>query len=197
MKEWIGGAEVKATIHWNGFLNDAVQPDGARAEICGFLYSLHPFSSSDQWYVKRVGNRKDVGGFTPEWAPNKADMARVKKEAKQIQVTKIGNIHTHPHSPLSMKHGYGNEDGRLAMPSDTDLRFARRFNDLLRIIVAVNYPKMGSVGQVTDIVLHDQFGQLYSIELRFDESWLTGKPEHAVSHVLFDYPQASAGAVSI
>jgi len=134
-------------IHWNGFLTKAVRdyPN----EVAGFLFSNRPYSSMEEWYVFSVKNI--ATDHLNAWRPEKKDMQKIKQKAIKQGLTKIGNIHTHPY-PSNEPF---NEDvlRKIIQPSKEDLRFARRFNDIIRGIVVTGQ------NAIYDILFHDKFGR--------------------------------------
>ncbi len=136
-------SEKKIKIHWNGFLEHAKKeyPD----EACAFLFSKKPYSSSEEWFVFKVKNASP----TPEnrWIPDRKEMLKVKARALKQGLVKIGNIHTHP---CLVKEIDMPDD--LHLPSETDLKFARRFNDVVRGIIVV------MVDGISEPHFHDKFG---------------------------------------
>lgn len=148
-------SSLLASLEWNGFLEHAVKehPD----EVCGFLFAKKPYTKDERWMVGIVKNA------TPDrklgWIPDKKDMTECKKLAKTAHFTKIGNVHSHPCDTQSefyarLKKHEDEKDKKLeeeikakmyelfvievVQPSDTDLRFANKFNDIVRGIVAVS-----------------------------------------------------------
>jgi len=131
----------KLIIGLDEFLTHAV--NRFPREVCGFLFSDKPFADDEKWFVFKVNNIAE----DPEnaWIPDRKDMLRVKKKAIDAGLTKIGNIHSHPiHN--------SNDIDDFIQPSPVDLKFARRFNDVIRGIVGVGYNK------IYDILFHNKFG---------------------------------------
>lgn len=135
-------------IYWNGFLTHAIQE--YPKEACAFLFSKKPYSKDEEWQVFAVKNVAD----NPEeaWIPDKKEMLKVKAKATKLGLVKIGNIHTHP---------YWKEFGEfnLDKPSEKDLHFARKFNDVVRIIVCI------SNKAVYGTFIHDKFGNKIDVGL--------------------------------
>jgi len=138
-------------IHWQGFLKYAVAE--FPKEACGILYSTKPYSSVEEWYVFIVKNIADDP--LHHWRPDLKEFREIKKTAKARKLTHIGNIHTHPHNPQW-------EDTRdEAKPSDEDLSFAKRYNDIIRGIIVVDK------AVILEYNWHDQFGK--TIFISFDK----------------------------
>jgi proteasome lid subunit RPN8/RPN11 len=128
-------------ISWNGFLKHAVQQ--YPKEACAFLFSNRPYHPDEEWHVFTVGNVS----LTPEtnWNPDAKDMQRAKQKAVRLGLTKIGNVHSHPVKSSDDIEQY-------LIPSDLDLVFARKFNDVIRVILAVG------PDAVFGASLHDKYG---------------------------------------
>jgi proteasome lid subunit RPN8/RPN11 len=137
---------MKVTVEWNGFIK--ICCEAYPEERAAFLYADKPFSGEERWTAFPVKNVSE----DPEnsWIPDKKDMARIKREAKKLKLTQIGNVHSHP-----FLESFTGED--LKQPSDVDLRFARRFNDTIRGILVVDKT------HVYDIYWHDQFNNQIEI----------------------------------
>jgi len=138
-------------INWNGFLEICCKQ--YPKEACAMLYAKRPFSSNpaQEWFVfpiKNVHNSPKDG-----WMPDNKELARTKKIADEQGMVKIGNIHSHP----MMQQDDDIDD--LGKPSDTDLQFARKFNDIIRGILVTDG------GEVLAISWHDKFGNNYNIEV--------------------------------
>lgn len=139
-------------IHWNGFLKIAVEE--YPKEACGFLFSKNIYNEKEEWFVFPVKNISK----TPEnqWIPDKKEMLKAKAKAIKLGLIKIGNVHAHPY--LEDKY---NEDlmRDIIRPSDLDLSFAKRFNDIVRIILCVGKKA------IYDVFVHDKFGNKIDIIL--------------------------------
>ena len=143
-------------IHWNGFLKHATQE--YPKEACGFLFSKMPYSEHEEWFVYQVKNIAD----NPEeaWIPDRKEMLKVKAKATKLGMVKIGNVHTHP-----FQKDWKNVDDFMTVvdeiikPSEKDLHFARKFNDVVRIIVCVDDK------YAYGTYIHDKFGNKLEIKL--------------------------------
>ncbi len=140
-------------ITWNNFLREAVK--NYPKESCGFLFSRLPYSSEEELIVFSVKNVSLEP--TEEWIPHQNETLKVKRRAKRLGLVKIGNIHTHP---ILEKHI--NEVDELMQPSYIDLKFAQRFNDILRIIIPV------TKDSILGCYVHDKFGN--KIDLILEEN---------------------------
>ena len=128
-------------IEWNGFLKNAVE--AFPNEVCAFLFSRKPYSLEEKWFVFQVKNISD----TPKnsWIPDRKEMLAIKSKAVKMRLVKIGNIHTHPYR--------GNDDIEdECKPSEMDLGFARKFNDIIRGIMVVDNKT------IYGIKFNDKFG---------------------------------------
>lgn len=134
-------------IHWNGFIRKAIEE--YPREICGFLFSSKPYSSDEEWFVFHVKNISKTPLIA--WEPDRNEMHKVKAKAIKMGLTKIGNVHSHPYPKnLGSDSAFFNEHIK---PSETDLNFARRHNDIVRIIILVNSKYW------LNTLVHDKFGK--------------------------------------
>jgi hypothetical protein len=133
-------------IEWNGFLK--ICCDNYPNESCGMLYAKTPFQITEKWFVFPVDNVAE--DKTKEWQPDKKQLAKVKKKAKELGLTRIGNIHSHPF-PKDAKRIDDNIE-YLRHPSKMDLKYAQKFNDIVRGILVVDDKT------VYGHLFHDQFG---------------------------------------
>lgn len=148
-------------IHWNGFLGQATLE--YPKEVAGFLFSEKPYSPEEEWHVFLVKNVAKSLGLDPEhaWEPDRKEMLKIKQKAIRMGLTKIGNVHTHPY-PKGIEYSE-NVLKEIIQPSKKDLRFARRFNDVVRGILVV-----GS-DAIYDILFHDKFGKKIDIIVKSEE----------------------------
>jgi len=89
-------------INWHGFLEEVRNPENEDHELCAWLFSSHPYGPDEEWHVlqvREVPKDWDLDGFYEGWAPDKKDLARVKKLARMNEWTHIGTVHTHPIGP--------------------------------------------------------------------------------------------------
>jgi len=136
-------------INWNGFLKIAVEE--YPKEACAFLFSNKPYSPDEEWFVFPVKNVST----TPEtkWEPDKKKLQIIKSKAKAKGLTQIGNVHTHPYDP--------NEDiEKLLLPSPIDLAYARRYKDIIRIILVADDKSIHGMR------IHDKFDNQIPIVLK-------------------------------
>lgn len=138
-------------IEWNSFIKQCCK--NYPMESCAFIFAKTPFRNTEQWYVFPVDNVAEIK--TERWIPDKKQMVRIKKEAKKLELTKIGNIHSHP-LPYDFKElSYSQREEIIAyhnQPSDTDLKYARKYNDIVKGILVVDDTT------VYAHCFHDQFG---------------------------------------
>jgi hypothetical protein len=139
-------------IEWHEFLDEVVKPARRNQESCAWLFSEKPLCSDDVIHVVEVSNVGIKGDITNSFAPNKKEFAKVKAMAKKSGYTRIGNVHTHNVFDKALV-------AEQNKPSDTDLKFARRFNDIIRGIVVVVFPsEVDQDGVIEEIVWHNQYG---------------------------------------
>lgn len=149
-------------MEWNGFLDSVCNPENGDQEIVAWLFSTSPYGSDERWIVyevKAVPVDFDGDGFAEGWKPDKKDFARVKRQARKEELTKIGNIHTHPSGPRWSKVGFY---GSL-LPSDVDLKFMRKFDQTVRGVISVEYwpetYRSEAKAEILGILFHDQYGK--------------------------------------
>jgi proteasome lid subunit RPN8/RPN11 len=135
-------------ITWNGFLEECMK--AYPNEICGPLFSKKPYSKEEEWTVYQVKNIRE--NKTVGWRWDKKDLVKVKKLAIKEGLTLIGNVHNHP------VNGNKREIDFQMAPSKEDLKFARKYNDIIRIII-VNGKEV-----IHGIYCHDKFGEEIHIE---------------------------------
>jgi proteasome lid subunit RPN8/RPN11 len=136
-------------IEFNGFLKEAMQ--NYPKESCAFLYSDKPLEEDGKWFVFSIENISEE----PEhfWIPDKNEVTKVKKKARELKLIKIGNIHTHP-IPENCSLDEIEENFE---PSDTDLKFAKKFSDIIRGIMVIDKKA------IHGIKFHDMFGRRIDI----------------------------------
>lgn len=139
-------------VFLNGFLKEAVE--NYPNESSGFLFTKNPYTPDERWYIFSVKNVSE--NKQNSWKPDKDDMQRVKSKAKKLGLIKIGNVHTHPY-PNPEWEGSSIEDNMH--PSSIDLKFAQKFNDLVRIIWVVQK------GAFLQSFVHDKYGNEIPITL--------------------------------
>lgn len=138
---------------WNGFIQHAC--NSYPEEACALLYARTPFKEGEEWHVFPVPNSapdKERG-----WTFDKKQMKKIKRAAKKEQLTRIGNIHSHPipkeHSQLTVTEQEAIID-HINQPSERDIKYAQRFNDIVRGILVVGKDA------VYAHCFHDQFGTI-------------------------------------
>ena len=139
-------------IHWNGFLEHAMKE--CPKEACAFLFSSKPYSPEEEWFVYPVKNIDNEP--LDRWTPSRKEMLEVKSKAIKNKLVKIGNIHSHP-----LSKNLWNE--KWLLPSDIDLQFARKWNDIIRGILCVDKTAIYGVN------FHDKFGNKINLTVVSDE----------------------------
>ena len=150
--------KIPNSINWNGFLERIVAPDRSNQESCAWIFAD---VKNDVWNVLEV---KNVGlkdkSLKMSFAPDKKDFARVKRLARKNELTKLGNVHTHV---VIGKPGDEDTHDKLEnqfRPSSVDLKYARKFNDIVRGIIVVWFRDYRRKGMIYGIVWHDQYGKI-------------------------------------
>lgn len=133
-------------IEWNGFVAQAM--NSYPKESCGMLYAYKPYTDEEYFFVIPCNNIAE----NPEemWVPSKSDVVKARKLSRDKRLTKIGNVHSHPF-PKGLEITEDNTK-QLVQPSDSDLKYAKKFGDVVRIILLVNEDK------VLASHVHDQYG---------------------------------------
>jgi len=159
-------------IDWHGFLDEIVQPERSKQESCAWLFSEKPLSPTDVVHVvevKNIGLKSQGNDTTSTFAPDTKEFAKVKQQAKKAGYTRIGNVHTH----LVHGHSKNELEARTRFqrePSETDLSFARRFNDIIRGIIIIVFSEEGKPGVIDSVVWHDQYGQKLDLDVEAVET---------------------------
>jgi hypothetical protein len=151
-------------IDWHGFLDEVVKPERSKQESCAWMFSEKPFSPDDVVHVVEVTNvglKKAGNDISRTFAPDKKEFQKIKLEARRAGYTRIGNIHTHVVLGARDAKAIAAERG----PSDTDLTYARRFNDVVRAVIVVVYAEEGKPGVIDGVFWHDQYGQKLDLEV--------------------------------
>jgi hypothetical protein len=146
-------------IHWNGFLTECCE--NYPNESCAFLFASTPYGGvadrGEEWWVWSVKNIAE--NPQERWIPEKKEMQKVKNVAKKLKLTKIGNIHSHPihqaETPTTLEDII--EDTKI--PSDLDLKFARKHNDIIRGII------VAGKDAIYTVYFHDQYGREVKLNL--------------------------------
>lgn len=153
--------EIPKNINWSGFLDRIIKPSRAKQESCAWIFAD---IENNIWNVLEVGN---VGlknkSIVRSFAPDKKEFTKVKKLARECKLTKLGNVHTH----VVVENEYDHIDGELEnqlRPSEMDLKYARRFNDIIRGVIVVWFKDYKSKGMIYGIVWHDQYGNVLKRE---------------------------------
>lgn len=143
-------------IRWNGFLENIVKRSRELQESCAWIFVD---MKNDIWNVMEVKNIGLKGKpIEHTFAPEKKDFARVKRIARKNRWTRIGNIHTHV--VKTRREAY-----YQLRPSDADLKYARRYNDVVRGIIVVQFTNDLIKGKIYGIIWIDQYGAIMGREL--------------------------------
>jgi len=148
---------ISTIINWNGFLKNITEPQKARQESCAWIFAD---IKNDTWNileVKNIGLKRE--SIKTSFAPDKKDFLRVKKIARENKWTRIGNVHTHIVIGRSKS-----EIHYQSFPSDPDLIYARRFNDIIRAIIVVQFKDINKKGKIRTILWFDQYGNILQKE---------------------------------
>jgi len=103
------------------------------------------------------------GSTATSFAPDKKDFARIKRKARSQKLTRIGNVHTHVVIGSYDCCIDEKEIKNQLRPSDTDLKYARKFNDIIRAVIVVYYPRVGEKGKIRGIIWFDQYGSKLNV----------------------------------
>lgn len=162
---------IPKVINWNGFLGTITQPSRSKQESCAWIFAD---IQTDYWEIFEV---KNIGlkyrGDTVEervrssFAPDKKDFAKIKRKARKLGLTKIGNVHTHVvigSDPNELEYQF--------RPSEPDLKYAKKYNDIVRAVIVVSfplslirpYPHCVENGKIYGIVWFDQYGKILKRE---------------------------------
>ena len=112
---------IELKTHFNGFMKIAVE--AYPNEAVAMLYTNKPYGGKEEeWYLFPIVNTSEHP--SDSWTTTSKEISRVRKEAHKLGLTKLGNIHTHPHW-----EGHDIEDEKL--PSESDLAYAKKYNDIV------------------------------------------------------------------
>lgn len=141
---------VPKLILWHHFLEDIVKPERANQESCAWIFAD---LVQHVWHVVEVKNVGLKGkSIARSFAPDKKDFARVKRKARKYGLTKIGCVHTHV--------VYDEREVRnQSRPSEADIKYAKKFNDVVRAIIVVKYDNNYN-GEIRNIIWFDQYGRI-------------------------------------
>lgn len=135
---------MKNKIHWNQFIELAQKE--LPKESCAVLFSKFPYTKKEEWFVVPLKNISEDPIL--EWNFDKNELNRAKLFAKKNQMVRIGNVHTHAYVGEEDKEDFIS----LCRPSELDLKYAKKYNDIVRGIVHLSKDK------VLEIYWHDMFG---------------------------------------
>jgi len=144
---------VPKLILWHKFLEDIVNPERANQESCAWIFAD---LVQHVWHVIEVKNVGLKGkSIAHSFAPDKKDFARIKRKARKYGLTKIGCVHTHVvigNNPFEIEN--------QSRPSKPDIKYAKKFNDIVRAIVVVQFFLRGDKGIIRKIIWFDQYGNI-------------------------------------
>jgi proteasome lid subunit RPN8/RPN11 len=138
---------MKIKIHWNEFIE--IAKTNLPKESCAMLFTRFPYTKREEWFVVPIKNSSE--NPIEEWDFDKTELTRAKLLAKRNQMVRIGNVHVHP---------FINEKNFISacMPSELDLKYAKKYNDLVRGIIHL------SKKEVLEIYFHDMYGNKIEVE---------------------------------
>jgi len=134
-------------ISWNNFLGMCRKE--YPKEACGVLYSDKPYSDEESWIIFPITNVDQ----NPEegWYFDSKELQKIKNQAKKRKLVRIGNVHTH----CILEGEKFSEE--FFEPSDTDLKFAQKYRDVVRGIVVLDDK------EIKGMKFHDMFGNMSRI----------------------------------
>lgn len=144
-------------IEWNNFIK--ICCDNYPNESCSILYAKSPFQKIEDWFVFPIDNI--AKNKKNHWQYDKKQLQHVKGRAKKLGLTRIGNIHSHP-IPKNYYELFGSLEKAInhaSPPSDDDLKYAKRYNDIVRGILVVDDKAIYAH------CFHDQFGNVLDLYL--------------------------------
>jgi len=143
-------------IKWNGYLSRAIK--SYKEEVAGFIFSDKPYSKDEKWIVYPCSNKSENPSI--EWVTDGKEIQKIKTKAKTLKLTRIGNIHTHP---LQENEALTVElITHILTPSDKDLAYAQKFNDIIRGIMVCTKK------EVIGLHFHDKFGRTVLMQIKGD-----------------------------
>ena len=137
-------------IIWNDFLINIIKKSRKDQESCAWIFVD---IKNDEWNIIEV---KNVGlngeSIRHTFAPNKKDFAKAKRLARKNGWTRIGCVHTHVVN--------NDEEAEYQMrPSESDLKYAKKFNDVIRGIFVIKFD-WHKTGKIYGIIWLDQYGTI-------------------------------------
>ena len=138
-------------IKWNGFLETIIKRSRELQESCAWIFVD---MKTDTWNVLEVKNigLKDMT-IRHSFAPDKKEFTKIKRIAKKNKWTRIGCVHTHV---VNTK----NEAEYQFRPSEPDLKYARKYNDIVRGIIVVQFINSKIKGKIYGMLWTDQYGNI-------------------------------------
>jgi len=143
-------------IRWNGFLEEVVKDENECQELCAWLFSNAPYSEDEVWDVRQVTNIGLHGDKINAFKPDSKELHTLKRDMWSKGFIEIGTIHTHPIRCAV------DDFVEQHLPSEKDLKYAKRFKQLVRGIVTVDYRcTFGNKAPfIRAILFHDPFGHI-------------------------------------
>lgn len=149
--------KIPEKINWNGFLETIIDQSRSKQESCAWIFAN---IKDDIWEILEVKNIGLKGrSIRDTFAPDKKDFAEVKRKARKLRLTRIGNVHTHV--------VIGNDKNEMEYqfrPSEPDLQYAKKFNDVIRAVIVVNFTDEKRFGKIYGIIWFDQYGKILKKE---------------------------------
>jgi len=143
-------------INWNGFLETIIKKKRINQESCAWIFVD---MENDEWNIIEI---KNVGlkGVNKRYsfAPDKKDFAKAKRLAKKNEWTRIGCIHTHVVE--NKREAY-----YQMRPSEADIKYAKKFNDIIRGIIVVQFDDPKKEGKIYGMIWLDQYGTILEREI--------------------------------
>lgn len=146
-------------INWGNFLNLILDPSRANKESCAWIFVEMKTNTWNVFDVKNVGLKGK--SLEESFAPDKKDFASVKRIARKQKLTRIGNVHTH------IARNIFDTEHQLR-PSKIDLKYAKRYNDIIRGIIVTLFPDDKARGYIYGIIWIDQYGNILQRDI-FDQ----------------------------
>ena len=142
-------------INWNDFLITIIKKSRKDQESCAWIFVD---IKNDEWNIIEVKNVGLTGQSKRHtFAPDKKDFAKAKRLARKNGWTRIGCVHTHVVN--------NDEEAEYQMrPSEADLKYARKFNDIIRGIVVVKFDWHKN-GIIYGMIWLDQYGTILMREI--------------------------------
>ena len=164
----------------SSFTKHIIQPN-TYEESCAWLFMEKAFRNDHLIMLRPIRNVGIDGNTHSSFMPDTEELHRVKREERNKLRTAIGNVHTHVLTREDLRELIEDPDPRyldknpldyLSEPSETDIKMAKRYRDLIRGIFTVVFPWGNQGGLISTIVFHDQFGTpLFVKKLGTHHNW--------------------------